>query len=34
MNGEVNTNLAPIHESLATKSMKMNGKMINDGHAI
>ncbi len=34
MNGEVNMNLAPIHESLAIKNMKMDGKMINDGHAI
>jgi hypothetical protein len=34
MNGEVNRNLVPIHESLAIKNMKMDGKMINDGHAI
>jgi hypothetical protein len=30
----VNRNLAPIHESLAIEKMKMDGKMINDGHAI
>jgi len=34
MNGELNRNLAPLHESLAIKNMKMDGKMINDVQAI